>query len=69
MLYYYIRILHAYDKETGDVVASVKMPAAQSGMPITYMHDGVQYIIMTIGAGNYPAALVALKLGEEEEAG
>jgi quinoprotein glucose dehydrogenase len=45
------------------------MPAAQSGMPMTYMHDGVQYIIMTIGAGNYPAALVALKLGEEEEAG
>ncbi len=60
--------LHAYDKATGEVVASVELPATQSGMPMTYMHNDVQYIIMTVGASGHPAELVALKLGEEPEA-
>ncbi len=60
--------LHAYDKATGEVVASIELPAAQSGMPMTYMHNDVQYLIMTVGAGGHPAELIALKLGEEPEA-
>lgn len=59
---------HAYDKATGAVVASIELPAAQSGMPMTYMHNDVQYIIMTVGASGHAAELVALKLGEEPEA-
>ena len=59
--------LHVYDKETGEVIHSVKLPSAQSGMPMTYMHDGTQYIVMTIGANDYPAALVALKLAAAPE--
>lgn len=58
---------HAYDKTTGEVVASIELPATQSGMPMTYMHNDVQYIIMTVGASGHPAELVALKLGEEPE--
>ncbi|MXY50559.1 MAG: PQQ-binding-like beta-propeller repeat protein [Gemmatimonadetes bacterium] len=60
--------LHAYDKATGEVVASIELPAAQSGMPMTYMHNDVQYLIMTVGAGGHPAELIALKLGPEPEA-
>lgn len=60
--------LHAYDKATGEVVASIELPAAQSGMPMTYMHNDVQYLIMTVGASGHAAELVALKLGEEPEA-
>ena len=59
--------LHAYDKATGEVVASIELPAAQSGMPMTYMHNDVQYLIMTVGASGHAAELVALKLGEEPE--
>ncbi len=58
--------LHAYDKATGEVVSSTELPASQSGMPMTYMHNDVQYIIMTIGGSGHPAELVALKLGEPE---
>lgn len=57
---------HAYDKTTGAVVASAKLPATQSGMPMTYMHNDVQYIVMTVGGRGHPAELVALKLGEPE---
>lgn len=60
--------LHAYDKATGEVVVSIELPAAQSGMPMTYMHNDVQYLIMTVGAGGHPAELIALKLGPEPEA-
>jgi len=60
--------LHAYDKATGEVVASIELPAAQSGMPMTYMHNDVQYLIMTVGASGHAAELIALKLGEEPEA-
>ena len=59
---------HAYDKATGEIVASIELPASQSGMPMTYMHNDVQYIIMTVGASGHPAELIALKLGEEPEA-
>jgi quinoprotein glucose dehydrogenase len=58
---------HAYDKATGQLVASIQLPAAQSGMPMTYMHNGKQYIVMTIGASGFPAELVALALPDEEK--
>jgi len=54
--------LHAYNKENGDVVASAELPAPQSGLPMTYMHEGKQYIVMTIMASDYPAGLVAIAL-------
>ncbi|MBT5876326.1 MAG: PQQ-binding-like beta-propeller repeat protein [Candidatus Latescibacteria bacterium] len=58
--------LHAYDKSTGDVVASIELPAAMSGMPSTFMHDGKQYIVFTIGERGMPAEFVALTLPDAE---
>jgi quinoprotein glucose dehydrogenase len=40
-------ILHAYDKKTGENVWQGPMPAgSQSALPMTYMHQGKQYIVM-----------------------
>jgi len=33
---------------------------------MTYMHNDVQFIVMTVGGRGHPAELVALKLGEPE---
>lgn len=41
--------LVAYDKGTGDVVASVGLPSGAIGTPMTYMLDGRQYIALTVG--------------------
>ena len=55
-------MLRAYDKATGQEVGAVYMPAPQSGSPMTYMHNGKQYIVVAISGGNYSAELVAFRL-------
>ena len=52
--------LVAYDKASGEVVASVDLPSGALGTPMTYMLDGRQYIALTVG-GDAPA-LIALRL-------
>jgi quinoprotein glucose dehydrogenase len=59
-------MLRAYDKKTGENVASVWMPAGQTGSPMTYMVDGRQYMIIAIGGGNYQAEYLAFALPESE---
>ena len=56
--------LHARDKRTGEILASVPLPApGQYGM-MTYMHEGKQYIVVQIGSfrTDFPGALVAYAL-------
>jgi quinoprotein glucose dehydrogenase len=55
-------MLRAYDKATGQEVGAVYMPAPQSGSPMTYLHNGKQYLVIAISGGNYPGELVAFKL-------
>jgi quinoprotein glucose dehydrogenase len=55
-------MLRAYDKATGKEAAAVFMPAPQSGSPMTYMLNGKQYIVVAVGAGNFPAELIAFRL-------
>jgi quinoprotein glucose dehydrogenase len=38
------------------------MPAPQSGSPMTYLHDGEQYIVVAISGAQYSGELLALKL-------
>ena len=52
--------LVARDKATGDVVGWVDLPARAIGTPMTYLHEGVQYIALTVG-GAIPE-LVAFRL-------
>ena len=44
-----VALLRAYDKETGeDVEGRVEMPAKQTGSPMTYLHDGKQYVVVAV---------------------
>lgn len=52
--------LVAYDKSTGDQLASVDLPSGALGTPMTYMAAGKQYIALTIGGS--PPELIALAL-------
>jgi quinoprotein glucose dehydrogenase len=55
-------MFRAYDKATGAVVFEFKLPANQTGIPMTYMANGKQYIVVAVGARSQPAELVALTL-------
>src|SRR5687767_12806331 len=57
-------MLRAYDKASGKEMGSVYMPAPQTGSPMTYLHNGQQYIALAISAPNVPAELIAFKLQE-----
>lgn len=55
-------VFRAYDKATGEVVAEIVLPAPQVGLPMTYMHRGRQYVVLSVGGNGEPAELVALAL-------
>ncbi len=55
-------VLWAYDKHSGEVLAEIPLPGSQSGLPMTYVWQGRQYIVMAVGDGKNPAELVALAL-------
>lgn len=55
-------MFRAYDKDTGDIVWEVELEAGTTGPPITYQHDGEQYVLVAIGDRNYSPELVAFKL-------
>ncbi len=59
--------LFAADKATGKQVGAVTIPARTSAVPMTFLHQGKQYIVFATGAiGN--TALVALTLPATPEA-
>ena len=63
-------IFRAYDKTTGDMVWETETPVGpQQGLPMTYMHEGRQYIVFATGNPQMgtPAQLIAYALPEVEE--
>ena len=57
-------MLRAHDKATGEIVAEFELPANQTGLPMTYMHEGRQFIVVAVGARGHAGELVALALPE-----
>ena len=57
-------MLRAYNKETGEQVGEVLMPAAQTGSPMTYMVDGRQYVVVAVGGPGFPGEYLAFTLPE-----
>ena len=55
-------LLRAHDKETGEILAEIELPSHQTGVPMTYMHEGRQYIVAAVAGRGVPAELVALRL-------
>lgn len=58
-------LLHAYDKKTGEDIAQIPMPGMQTGVPMTYVHQGRQFILVPVAANTQTgttAQLVAFAL-------
>ncbi len=56
------RMFRAHDKATGEILSEIELPAKQTGLPMTYALDGVQYIVVPIGDAGHPGELVALRV-------
>jgi len=62
-------MLRAYDKATGKDIGALYMPAQATGGPMTYMVNGVQYIVIAVGGqinGNPEAEFIAFRLPKDE---
>ena len=62
-------MLRAYDKATGRDAGAVYMPAQATGGPMTYMVNGVQYIVIAVGGninGRPQAQFMAFRLPNNE---
>jgi len=55
-------VLRAHDKATGAIIAEIALPATQTGLPMSYVWGGKQYIVMAVGDGKNAAEIVALAL-------
>ena len=53
-------MLRAHDKRTGDIISEFRLPANQSGLPMSYLARGKQYIVVAVGAVATPGEFVAL---------
>ena len=52
----------ALDKATGATLWSMELPAGTTGAPMTYMHQGKQYVVVAVGDADHGAEWVALTL-------
>ena len=55
-------VIRAFDKANGDELWEYAFDKIPQGTPMTYMHEGKQYIVVAIGGGKQPSELIALKL-------
>jgi quinoprotein glucose dehydrogenase len=61
---------HAYDKATGEEIWQTAIPGPQTSLPMTYMHQGRQYVVVGVrGPTGSGAQLMAFALPREEPAG
>jgi quinoprotein glucose dehydrogenase len=56
------KMFRAIDKKTGAIVHEMALPASTTGVPMTYLIDDKQYIVVATGARGTPAELVALTI-------
>ena len=54
--------LRAYDKSSGAEIGAVRLPAPQTGSPMTYQLDGQQYLVVAVSGTRSPGELVAYRL-------
>ena len=57
-------VFRAVDKMTGEELGAVDLPGSTITAPMTYMHEGVQYVVVAITMQGSSGALVALRLPE-----
>ena len=54
--------LRVHDKATGALLATIELPAIPNGVPMTYMVEDRQHIVVSVGNAGHPAEFVALVL-------
>ena len=54
--------LRAHDKLTGDIIAEIDLPNTQTGVPMTYEHNGKQFIVLTVSGSGSAAEIIAYAL-------
>ena len=54
--------LRAYDKETGNLIGEVELPAPARGCPMSYSENDRQFIAIPVGSSEYDPELLALAL-------
>jgi glucose dehydrogenase len=59
-------ILHAVDKATGEELGEFELPAPGNTAPMTYLHEGRQYIIVSVGGPGSSGEFVALTIPKED---
>jgi len=52
----------AFDKRTGDLLWTTQLEAGATGVPMTYLHRGKQYVVFAIGSQEHAAEFVAFAL-------
>lgn len=57
-------MFRAYDKTNGDVIWEVELEAGTTGAPVSYLHEGRQFIVVAIGDREHNPELVAFALPE-----
>jgi quinoprotein glucose dehydrogenase len=57
--------LRALDKNTGAVLGQIEVDRSLHSAPMTYMHEGRQYIAVAGGGGSEDAELVVFALGQD----
>ena len=63
-------VFHAYDKATGADVWQTAIPGPQTSLPMTYMYQGRQFIVVGVrGTANSGAQLMAFALPRPAPAG
>lgn len=60
-------MLRALDKATGETIAEFELPSPSQGLPMTYLHEGRQFVVISVGGGGNPAELVAFALPTDQE--
>jgi quinoprotein glucose dehydrogenase len=54
--------LRVLDKKTGKLIYEMALPGMATGIPMTYMVNDRQFIVVAVGSVGFPAELVALAL-------
>ena len=52
----------AYDKKSGDILWEIELEAGTTNAPISYMHEGEQYLLVAIGDRQHSPEILAFKL-------
>jgi len=59
-------LFRAIDKKTGSVISEIKLPANDTGGPMTYLVNGRQYVVVAVDSRETPAELIGFALPQSD---